>query len=102
YSYLEHRWNFSVPSIQTVTVYANAWSGGSTDGDTFSFEYSTNGGSSWIPLFTISETPSTTARQLTISAVPQGTLIIRVIDTNRVAGHREFNTVFVDQLVLKP
>jgi chitodextrinase len=102
YSYLEHRWNFTLGSSQVVTLYANAWSGGSTDGDTFSFQYSLNGGGSWTTAFTVSSTSTGNIQSFAIPGAQNGTIIVRVIDTNRVAGHRERNTVLVDHLYLKP
>ena len=102
YSYLELRWNFTLASSQSLTAWANAWSSGSTDGDTFRFEYSVNGGSSWNALFTVSSTSSSNVQSSAVINAPAGTMIVRVLDTNRVAGKRELNTVFIDQLYLKP
>ncbi len=85
-----------------MTLYANAWSSGSTDGDTFNFQYSLNGGGSWTTAFTVSLTSTGNIQSFAIPGAQSGTIIVRVIDTNRVAGHRERNTVFVDHLYLKP
>jgi len=101
YSYLEHRWNFTLSSSQVVTLYANAWSGGSTDGDTFNFQYSLNGGSSWTTAFNVSSTSTGNIQSFALGA-QSGTIIVRVIDTNRVAGHREKNKISIDRLYLKP
>jgi hypothetical protein len=101
YSYLEHRWNFSLGSSQNVVVKTNAWSSGSSDGDQFKFEYSVNGGSSWSTLFTVSSTSSGNIQSFAIPGAQSGSLIVRVIDTNRVAGKRELNTVYVDRLYLE-
>lgn len=102
YTYLEQRWNFNLTSSQSVTLYANAWSGGSTDGDTFDFQYSLNGGASWTTAFNVSSTSSSYVRSFAIPGVQSGVIIVRVIDTDRVAGHREKNKVFIDHLYLKP
>ena len=98
---LEHRWNFNISAGATVTVYANAWSGGSTDGDTFDFEYSLNSGGSFASLFNVSDTTSGNIQFAAIPGNPSGSLIIRVIDTDRTRGHREKNTVFVDHLYIQ-
>jgi hypothetical protein len=102
YTYLEHRWNFTLASSQSVTLYANAWSGGSTDGDTFNFQYSLNGGSTWMTAFNVSSTASGNGQSFAIGVAPSGTILVRVIDTNRAPGMREKNKVSIDHLYLKP
>jgi chitodextrinase len=101
YSYLEHRWNFSLSSSQNVVVTTNAWSSGSGDGDQFKFEYSVNGGRSWGALFTINSTSNSNVQTFAIPGAQSGSLIVRVVDTNRVAGKLEMNTVYVDRLCLE-
>jgi len=102
YSYLEHRWNFSLGSSSSnVVVHANAWSSGSSDGDQFKFEYSVNGGSSWSTLFIVSSTSNSNVQTFAIPGAQNGSIIIRVVDTNRVAGKLELNTVYVDLLYLE-
>jgi len=98
---LEHRWNFNVSAGATVTVYANAWSGGSSDGDTFNFEYSLNNGGSFSSLFNVSSTASGNMQFAAIPGNPSGSIIIRVVDTDRARGHREKNTVTVDHLYIQ-
>jgi len=98
---LEHRWNFNVSAGATVTVYANAWSGGSGDGDTFNFEYSLNNGGSFSSLFNVSSTASGNMQFAAIPGNPSGSIMIRVVDTDRARGHREKNTVNVDHLYIQ-
>jgi hypothetical protein len=101
YSYLEHRWTFNVGSGSETTVHANAWSGGSRDGDTFDFEYSLDGGSSWHFMFNIASTASSNRVSFRMPGSPDGTVLLRVIDTNRAAGSRFRDTVYVDQLSIQ-
>jgi len=101
YSYLEHRWNFNVSAGATVTLFANAWSNGSTDGDAFRFEYSINNGSSFSTLFTVSSTSGGNLQVADIPGSPSGSIIVRVVDSNRTSGHKELNTVRVDQLYIQ-
>jgi hypothetical protein len=101
HTYLEHRWNFNVSAGATVTVYANIWSGGSTDGDTFGLEYSLNNGGSFSSLFNVSSTASSNMQFATIPGIPSGSIIIRVVDTDQTRGHREKNTVSVDHLYIQ-
>jgi hypothetical protein len=100
YSFLEHRWTFTLASSQSVTLFAHAWSGGSTDGDTFNFQYSVNGGA-WLNAFNVSSTNTANIQSFALGT-QSGTIVVRVIDTNRVAGKREKNKVSVDHLYLKP
>lgn len=101
HTYLEHRWNFNVSAGATVTVYANTWSGGSSDGDTFNFEYSLNNGGSFAALFNVSATSSNNLQTAVIPGAPSGSIIIRVLDTDRDDKLREKNTISVDQLFIR-
>jgi PKD repeat protein/murein DD-endopeptidase MepM/ murein hydrolase activator NlpD len=98
FSYLSHSWRFTVSSASMVTVIANAWSGGSSDGDTFEFEWSTDN-SNFNPLFTVSETHSSNVESAVIAA--SGTLYIRVTDTDQTLGNRAKDTVFIDHLIIR-
>ena len=98
---LEHRWNFNVSSGAIVTAYANAWSGGSSDGDTFRFEYSVNNGSSYSTLFTVSSTLSTNLQIAVLQGAPSGSIIIRVVDTDQGQGNRDKDTINVDHLYIQ-
>lgn len=100
YSYLEHRWTFNLASSQSVTVHANAWSGGSSDGDSFAFEYSVDNGRRWNSMFTVSSTSSANTQSFAIPGTQSGTVLVRVIDTNRSAGQLDFDTVYVDHLYM--
>ena len=97
---LEHRWNFNISAGATATVYANAWSGGSNDGDTFRFEYLLNNGS-YSTLFVVSETTDSNLKIAVIPGTPSGSVTIRVVDTNRANGTREKNTINVDHLYIQ-
>ncbi len=101
YSTLEHRWNFSVPAGQSATLVANAWSSGSTDGDVFNVQVSTNGGQSWSNAFTVSSTSNANVQSAVLAGPPSGAVIVRVVDSNRVAGNRQYNTFSVDRLYIQ-
>jgi len=101
HTYLEHRWNFNVSAGAMVTVYANAYSGGSSDGDTFRFEYSINNGGSFSTLFTVSSTSTNNQQMAAIPGAPSGSIIIRVVDTDRGNGHRDKDTINVDHLYIQ-
>jgi hypothetical protein len=101
HSFLEHRWNFTINSGATVMVYANAWSGGSTDGDVFKFEYSVDSGSSFLPMFSVSSELDSNLQFFDLPSSTAGSVIVRVIDSNQATGSRELNTVFVDHLYIQ-
>jgi len=101
HTYLEHRWNFNVSAGATVTVYANVWSGGSSDGDTFDFEYSLNSGGSFSLLFNVSDTASNNMQSYVIPGAPSGSIILRVVDTDQTRGNRDKNTVSVDHVYIQ-
>jgi PKD repeat protein len=98
YSYLEHGWQFQVGATTTLTVIANAWSGGSSDGDAFRFEWAA-GSAAFQPLFTVSSTSPGNLQSAMITA--GGTVTIRVVDTDATPGHTALDTVLVDQLILR-
>lgn len=102
HTYLEYRWNFNISLGATATLHVNAWSGGSTDGDTFDIEYSVNNGSSFLSLpLNVSSENTSNMQSAVIPGTPSGSVIIRVVDTNRTSGQREKNTVFVDHLYIQ-
>jgi hypothetical protein len=91
----EHRWSIPAGSgNQTLTVVASATDGGDAD-DGFSIEWSDNG-SVWLPLATV-RAGSPVDNTFAIGG-PTGTVWVRVIDTNRGRGQREFDSVSVDFL----
>ena len=101
YSTLEHRWNFNVSAGVGTTVFANAYSSGSSDGDTFNFQYSLNGGTNWTNMFVVASTSAGNVQSFAIPGAPGGSILLRVVDTNRTAGAREMNTVSVDHLYIQ-
>ena len=101
YSTLEHRWNFNVTAGVGTTVFANAYSGGSADGDTFNFQYSLNGGTSWTTMFNVASTSAGNLQSFAIPGAPGGSILVRVVDSNRTAGARDMNTVSVDHLYIQ-
>ncbi|MBT8062987.1 MAG: fibronectin type III domain-containing protein [Gammaproteobacteria bacterium] len=81
-----------------ITLYTNAWSSGSTDGDEFVFAWSSDN-ASFSDLLTVSSTDPANVQSASVPA--SGTIYIRVRDTDRGQGNRELNTVFVDQLFIR-
>jgi PKD repeat protein len=98
YSYLSHTWRFTVVPGSAVTLYVNAWSGGSSDGDDFRFAWSSDN-VSFDDLFTVSSTSPANVQSVAIPA--SGTIYLRVTDTDQGAGNKGLDTVFVDQLYIR-
>ncbi len=98
YSYLTHTWQFTVASGTSVMLYANTWSGGSADGDGFQFAWSSDN-QNFTDLFLLGSSSPGNVQGGQIDA--SGTIYIRVIDTNRQAGHKALDTVYVDHLYIR-
>ncbi len=102
YSFLEHVWVFNnlVPG-EAMTLFANAWiDGGSSDGDDFLFEYSTNG-SDYLPVLTVTSTSTTNTQSGFLPTSISGTLYIRVVDSDRTSGNRSRDMIVVDHLYVR-
>jgi hypothetical protein len=101
YSYLEHRWSFNVDPGVSTSLHSNAWSSGSGDGDSFVFEYSLDGGSSWQSAFTVASTSSDATQSFEMPGAPGGTILVRVVDSDQSRAAYQLDTVFVDQLYIQ-
>jgi hypothetical protein len=102
YIFLEHRWVFDVAAGSRVELHLEAWWSGNTDGDIAAFEYSTDGGSNWtmIPLF-LNWSPTDSDLVVDLPGTLSGSVLLRVIDTNREAGRITEDTVFIDHLFVR-
>jgi len=99
-SSLSHRWTFNVSPGNSMTLSANAWSGGSSDGDNFQFQWSTDG-SVYSNAFLVSSTSPANLQSAVLPAGLSGTVYIRVIDTDNGQGNSNTDTVFIDYLVIR-
>ena len=100
FSYLEHKWTFEVIPGNAVTLYANAWSSESSDGDSFIFAYSTDD-VSYTEMFTVANTSDGGYQSYGLPASIQGTLYVRVSDSDHAAENRAQDTVFVDHFYIR-
>jgi hypothetical protein len=98
HSYLQHTWRFQVAPGSSMTLHTNAWSSGSTDGDSFRFAWSTDN-SNYQTLFTVSSTSPANLQSATIPA--SGTIYVRVTDTNQQTGNISLDSVHVDHLYIR-
>ncbi len=99
YSFLEHLWNFTIPSGNSASISVNAWQTASSDGDNFDFAWSSNGGP-WIDMFMVSATSDGTPLSFELPASTSGSVSVRVMDSDRLATHRSLDTVFVDSILI--
>jgi hypothetical protein len=100
YSFLEHKWTFDIVPGNVVTFYINAWSSGSSDGDIFIFSYSTND-VNYSEMVTISNTKDTGAISFVLPESIQGTVYIRVSDSNHFPGNINLDTIFIDHMFVR-
>jgi PKD repeat protein len=98
YSYLSHTWRFQVAPGSSISLNANAWSGGSSDGDAFVFAWSGDN-VSFTNLFTVGSADPGNVQSAAIPA--SGALYVRVSDSNRQAGNLGLDTIFIDQLYIR-
>jgi len=98
HSLLLHTWRFDLPAGTSSTLLANVYTGGSTDGDSFHFEYSADGGNIWVTAFVVSSVDPNNTEAVLLNGVVEGPLLVRVSDTDRTPGNRALDTVYVDEL----
>ena len=98
YSYLDHKWTFSVTPGNSVILYANAWAPLSSDDDVFIFSYSTDD-ETYVDMFAITATNDENIYQIyEFPNSTSGTVYIRITDTDRMPGNRTPDTIYVDHL----
>ncbi|PYT08141.1 MAG: hypothetical protein DMF49_06005, partial [Acidobacteria bacterium] len=99
YDSLEHRWTVQVSAGSRVEFHVEGSRTNSTDGDSFRFEYSTDGTTfTAISLPDLPLSDNNTDVQGTLPATLSGNVTFRVVDTNRLPGGQFFDTVSVDEL----
>jgi PKD repeat protein len=95
----EHKWTFNVASTGTTTFYVEAYRTDNTDGDDFTFAYSTDD-ATYVDLVTV----ASAAEQTYSASLPNGltgTVYIRVIDTNRSWDNISLDQLFVDYMYIE-
>ncbi|MBR9788510.1 MAG: S8 family serine peptidase [Vibrionaceae bacterium] len=100
YSYLQHTWVFTGVPVGSSTLIVEAGSSVSSDGESFIFSYSIDG-SSYLNIDGFSVNGVTKSYSANLPAGIDGTVYIRVIDTDRTAGNTQLDEIFVDKLVIE-
>jgi len=81
------------------TFNLNGWSSGSSDGDSFIFAWSTND-SNYTDFLTVSSTSPANVQSAVLPNSLNGTIYIRVRDSDRTAGHQSLDRIYVDQMYI--
>ncbi len=94
---MNHEWDFNVSGGNTVSLIVEAYHDSAVE--SFQFEYSTDGGASWIPAMTITNVETT--HTLALPESTSGLVIVRAVDTDRSRGETARDTLYVDQIVIR-
>src|SRR5688572_21898967 len=101
FSFLEHKWTFSVPAGATKSFHLEGHHTVSPDGDHFVFAYSTDN-VNFTDLLTVTKTADDpNYQQASLPAGVTGTVYIRVRDTVRIPGSTNKDTVRVDDMYIR-
>ena len=100
YSYLEHKWTSYITGGKRVTFYVEAHHTANAEGDDFVFSYSIDD-SNYTDMLTVTKTSDNdTYQSYVLPSDTSGTVYIRVKDTNRTAGKRGLDTIYVDHIYI--
>jgi len=101
YSYLEHKWTIDVTGHDTVTFNVQAYHTANAEGDDFVFAYSTDD-SNYIDTLTVTKTSDDdTYQSYEMPNDTNGTVYIRVKDTDRTAGNKTLDTIYIDHMYIR-
>jgi hypothetical protein len=102
-SRLEHRWTITVAPGNPVELHVEGFRTTSADGDDFVFEFSTDGGTTWLAV-ALSALPMTDTDRDLVASLPaelQGVVVFRVRDTDRTPGNVPLDSVSIDHLFVR-
>jgi hypothetical protein len=101
FTYMEHRWSFDISQGASATVYINAWQSADNPEESFSLEYSLDGGISFADLLTITSADHMNMQAALIPGAPAGNVTLRLVDDHQRSGDRTRSTVYVDHLYIQ-
>jgi hypothetical protein len=93
----------AVATGSVIELHVEGFKSASPDGDDFDFEYSDDGGTSWWPV-SMAALPTTDDDTDLVGSLPSslsGSVLVRVVDTDRTPGHRDLDTVWIDELFVR-
>lgn len=101
YNTLQHKWTFNATPGKSVIFYVQAHQTPSSDGDNFNFAYSTDD-LNYQQMVEVSVTADGDEYQaFALPATLQGTVYVRVQDTDHTVGSTALDTLFVDHLLIR-
>ena len=100
-TFLEHVWTFNVTGGSAVSFHLEAFKSTTSDNDDFEFSYSTNGGVTYLPMLTVANTTNIGPAVFALPASTSGTVMVRVVDTDRTPGSNDRDSIFVDQMFFR-
>jgi N-acetylneuraminic acid mutarotase len=101
FSRLEQRFTLTIGAGAVKQLHVEGFRSSSTDGDSFRFDYSTDGSSFFSVPLTLPLADDGVDRIATLPSTLSGIVTIRVVDTDRTAGHQTFDTVSIDELWIR-
>lgn len=100
-SWLDHRWTLQVVNGEAMHLDVVASRSANGEGDDFAFELSRDGGASWQRVLTVATGGTPTLHTGELPPATRGTVLVRVVDTDRTAGNSGIDAVTVDRLVIR-
>jgi hypothetical protein len=104
YSFLEHRWHFTVTGGALVELHVEGLRTASGDGDGFLFAWSVDGDDPWTPI-PLNGIPvgvdADSDLVAPLAAAPAGPLVLRVTDTVRAPGTNTPDTLTLDEIFIR-
>jgi hypothetical protein len=99
---LVHKWTIDVTGGDTVTFHVQAHHTTNTEGDDFTFAYSTNETGPYTDMLTVAKTvDDNTYQSYQLPSNISGTVYIRVLDTDRVIGNTVLDTIYIDHMYIR-
>jgi len=99
-SRLEHQWTLSVYGGELSVFYVEAHHSANTEGDHFVFAWSTNS-TDWVDMLTVTKTNDNNSLQYYLLPTElNGTVYIRVKDTDRSANRTALDSLYVDEMFI--
>lgn len=90
-------WSFN--NLQNASQFSfEGFRSANRETDNFQLQLSTNGGSTWSSLLTVSNTTEATST-VALATPITGSAQVRVLDTNRSSGYTQRDSLYVDQLL---
>ncbi|MFT7618273.1 MAG: PKD repeat protein [Planctomycetota bacterium] len=98
---LEHNWNFQVTGGSSVAFHLKAFKSSSSDNDDFEFLYSIDGGSNFVSMLVVSNTTDVGTVTFAMPSNTSGSVIVKVIDTDRNTGSSSRDIISVDHMFFR-